>query len=108
MQLAATFMPALFGRGVNQKICQRLQEERPEPTAVRIGNLKKISFHDHDEKVLRQILGVGPGITEAIDKSEDRAPVNLAKLREAGIDFALRPGTSARANQAPTRRDEMR
>jgi hypothetical protein len=101
-------MPALLRRGIDQKICQRLQQQRPEPTAVRIGNLKKISFHDHDEKILRQILGVGPGITEAIDKGEDRAPVNLAKLRETGIDFARRPGASARANQAPTRRDKMR
>jgi hypothetical protein len=101
-------MSALFRRGIDQKICQRLQQQRPEPTAVRIGNLKEISFHDHDEEILRQILGIGPGITEAIDMSEDRAPVNLAKLRETGIDFTRRPGASVRANQAPTRRDEMR
>ena len=108
LQPPTTFMPALFSSRVDQKIRERPEQKRPKTAAIRIRRLKKISFHDHEEKILRQVLGVRRGITAAINKSENRAPVDLANLREPGIDLARRARRHALPDQAPTRRHEMR
>ena len=67
-----------------------------------------IPFHDHKEKILRQILGVGGGMAVAKDVGEDGAPVNLANLGQPWIDLARSAPRHALADQAPTRRHKMR
>ena len=101
-------MPALFRHRVDQKIRQRLEQERTKAATARIGCLEKISFHDHEEKILRQILSVGRGIAAAINIVKDRAPINLANLGQPGIDLAWGARSDALADQAPTRRHKMR
>jgi hypothetical protein len=51
--------------------------------------LQKISFHDHEEKILRQVLRVRRRVTATVNVGKNRSPVDLAKLGEARIDFSL-------------------
>ena len=88
MDAPAAFMPALFIRRVDQEIREGLEQKRTESAALRIGGLEEISLHDHEEKILGQILRVGWGITAPENKGEDRAPIDLAELGEARIDVA--------------------
>jgi hypothetical protein len=69
--------------------------------------LQKVSFQDHKEEILCKVLRVRRGVAAAINESEDRPPVNLAELREAGIDLASWAGNIALANQTPTGCDEV-
>ena len=39
-----------------------------------------MAFKDHNEKILREILGVGNGMAAPADEGEDRPPISLAKL----------------------------
>ena len=59
------------------------------------------------KKILGKILSVMRGIAHPINESKDRAPVNLAKLGEAGIDLARGAGGAALPKQAPTSSYEM-
>ena len=69
--------------------------------------MEKISLHDHDEKILGQVLGVRRGITAAINEREDRPPVDVAKLSQAGIDLAGSIRRASLAKQTPARCDKM-
>jgi hypothetical protein len=95
----AALAAATENLGAGQKILQRPQQKRTETPALRIGRLEKISFQDHDEKILGQVLRVGRGIAAAINESENWPPINLAKLREAGIDLASGAGHTALTDQ---------
>ena len=67
-----------------------------------------IPFHDHKEKILRQVLRVRGRVTATVNVGKNRPPVDLAKLGEAGIDFSLFVARQALPDQAPARSDEMR
>src|SRR5438045_6470644 len=99
-------MPAAFIVGIGQEIIQRSQQQRTKASARRIRRLKKFSLHDHQEKILGQVLRVRGGITAAIDEAENRTPINLAKLGEAWVDLAAGAGRTTLPNQAPARRIE--
>lgn len=101
-------MPAALRRDIDQEIFQRPQQKRAETAAVRIGELDKISLHDHEEKILGKVLGIRLGITFAINEREDWSPIDVANLSEAGIDLAPGAGRAALADQAPARSNEMR
>jgi hypothetical protein len=47
-----------FLRGIDEKILERPQQERTEPTAVTIGVLQPIIPQNGDKKVLREVLGI--------------------------------------------------
>src|SRR5256714_14999443 len=97
-------MPAAFIRGIGQEIVQRSEQERTKTPPRRIRRLKKFSIHDHQEKILGQILRVRRGVTAAIDEAENRTPINLAKFGEAGVDLAAGAVGTTLSNQAPARR----
>ena len=42
--------------------------------------LKEVTFEDHNEKILREILRVGNGIAAPTREGENRPPISLAKL----------------------------
>ena len=67
-------------RSLARKIFQRFKQERTKSSAIPIGALEEMAFKDHNEKILREILGVGNGMTAPADESKDRPPISLAKL----------------------------
>ena len=90
--------------GIDQEILQRLEEERAKPAARRIGSLQKGSLKHVDEKVLRQILGVGDGVTAPADEGEDRSPIHLAEIGQGLLIFrAAGIGAGGRQHDAPAR-----
>src|SRR3954447_23773752 len=98
-------MAAALRRDIDQEIFHRPQQERAEAAAIGIGGLKKVSLHNHEEKILGEVLGIGRGITATINESEDRPPIDLAKLGKTRIDLAGAAGRAPLAKQAPARRD---
>src|SRR3954468_17326974 len=100
-------MPAAFLRRIDQEIVQRSEQQRTEPAAIRIRRLKKIFVQDHYEEILGQVLGVVRGIAAAINEGENRVPINLAQLGQAGIDLATGTGRATLSNQAPASRNKV-
>jgi len=100
-------MPAAFYRNIEQEIFDRPQQKGTEAAAVGIGKLEKVSLHDHEEKILGQILSVRRGITAAINEGKDRSPIDLAELGKARIDLAGGAWRASLAKQAPARSDKM-
>jgi hypothetical protein len=66
--------------------------------------LQEISFHDRNEEILGEILGVMRRIASAKNEGKNWAPIDLAKLGQAGINLAWCAGRAALPNQAPARR----
>ncbi len=65
-----------------QEILQRLEHERTEPSTIPIGTLEETTFKHHHKKILCQVLGIGDGMALPADESENRPPINFAKLGE--------------------------
>ena len=108
MHLAAAFVPPALHRHIDEEVFQGPQQKRTEPAAARIGRLEKVSLHDHEEKILGEVLGIGSRIAAAINESKDGSPINLAKLGEPGIDLAGAPsGAESLADETPAGSDEM-
>ena len=104
-QVAASLLRPDFFMSVAQEILNRFEEQRSKPPALRIRPSQQIPSQNCDEEILSQILSVRDGVTATTDKSEDGAPIELAKLRErgAGSPFGVRAG---REDDAPARRGE--
>ena len=66
-----------------------------------------MTLKHHNEKILGEILGIGNGMATPADESEDRPPINFAKLAQR---FARRFFVCARIdageNHAPARGGE--
>ena len=90
-----------------QEILQDLEHERTEPSATPIGTLEETTFKHHYKKILCQVLGIGDGMAPPADESENRSPINFAKLGER---FAHRLLVAfrlpARKDHAPPSRHE--
>ena len=82
MHVATAFPRATLLGGIVQEILQRREHERTEPSTTPIGRLEETTFKHHYKKILRQVLGVGHGMAPPADESENRSPVNFAKLGE--------------------------
>ena len=97
-------MPAAFHSDIDKEIFQRPQQQRTKAAAIGIGKLKKVPLHDHNEKILGQVLGIGRGIASAINEGKDRSPIDVAKLGETRVDLAR---GAALANETPARGNKM-
>ena len=62
------------------RIFQRFEQQRTKSSAIRIGALEEMTFKDTNEKILREILGVGNGMAAPAGEGEDRPPISFAKL----------------------------
>ena len=82
MHVATAFPRAPTLGGIAQEILQRPEHERTESSAIPIGTLKELTFKHHNEKILGEILCVGDGMALVADESENRPPINFAKLGE--------------------------
>ena len=82
MHVATAFPCATLLGGIVQEILQRREHERTEPSTTPIGTLEETTFKHHYKKILRQVLGIGHGMAPPADESENRSPVNFAKLGE--------------------------
>jgi len=51
--------------------------------------VKELTLKDLKKKILRQVLSVGDGMALVADKSENRPPINFAKLGERFAHFLL-------------------
>jgi len=67
---------------VDEKILDGFEKKRTESAAFTICLLKKITLQDNDKKILSQILGIGNRVTFTTDESENRPPIDTAKLSE--------------------------
>ena len=107
MHVATAFPRVALRGGIAQEILQRLQHERTKPSTTPIGTLEETTFKHHNKKILRQILGVGNGIALLADESENRPPINFAKLGECFARLLL-VAARIRTGQdnAPPRRHE--
>jgi hypothetical protein len=74
---------------VVKKILERLEQERPETAATLIRLPQQVSFQNHKEKILREILRVLSRIAAAADVRKNRAPASPAKLRQRFSSFLL-------------------
>jgi len=70
----------VFNAIIGKKIFQRFEQERTKSSAIPIGALEEMAFKDPNEKILREVLGVGNGMAAPADEGEDRPPISLAKL----------------------------
>jgi len=107
LHVATAFPRVTLCFGIPQEILQRLEYERTKPSAIPIGTLKELTFKHHNEKILREILCVGDRMALVVDESENRPPINFAKLGERFARlllaaFRIRAGK----NDAPPRRHE--
>src|SRR5205823_8329471 len=66
---------------VVKKILERLEQERTETPATLIRLPQPVSFQNHQEKILREVLRVLGRIAAAADVGKNGAPVSSAKLR---------------------------
>jgi len=51
--------------------------------------VKELTFKHLEKKILRQVLSVGDGMALVADESENRPPINFAKLGERFAYFLL-------------------
>jgi len=51
--------------------------------------VKELTFKHFEKKILRQVLSVGNGMALVADESENRPPINFAKLGERFAHFLL-------------------
>ena len=107
MHFATAFPRATLIGGIAQEILQCPEDERTESAAIPIGTLKKLTFKHRNEEILGQVLCIGDGLALAADESENRPPINFAKLGERLArlllaTFQIRAGK----NDAPPRRHE--
>ena len=70
----------MFNASIGKKIFQRFEQQRTKSSAIRIGALEEMTFKDHNEKILGEILRVGNGMAAPAGEGEDRPPISLAKL----------------------------
>jgi hypothetical protein len=90
-----------------QEILQDLEHERTEPSTTPIGTLEETTFKHHYKKILCQVLGIGDGMAPPADESENRSPINFAKLGERFARLLLVASPiRAGKNHAPPRRHE--
>jgi hypothetical protein len=96
----------LLGR-IAQEILQRPEHKRTESSAIPIGALKELTFKHGNEKILRQVLSIRDGMPLLADESENRPPINFAKLGECFSRLLLAAfRICAGKNDAPPRRHE--
>ena len=60
--IAAAFASAAFLSGVNEKILERLEQERTEPAAIGVGVLEPVVVQYHQEKILSKVLRIFHGM----------------------------------------------
>src|SRR5947209_17239804 len=89
LHFATAFPRAALRLRIVQKVLQRLEHQRTEAPASRIGALQKLTFKHRDKKILRQVLGVRRRISPPANESEDRSPVYFAKFRQRLVDLLL-------------------
>ena len=76
---------------------ERLEQERTEPAAMRIGVLEPVVVQYHQEKILGKVLRIFHGTAALAGDGENRPPINPAKLgqrvpRRLLSTFGLRGG----------------
>jgi hypothetical protein len=107
LYIATAFPCVKLLGGIAQEILQRLEQERSESAAIPIGALKEFTFKHGNEKILGEILCVGNGMALLADESENRPPINFAKLGERFTRFVLAAfRIRAGKNDAPPSRHE--
>src|SRR5262245_17709931 len=83
--VAAAFAGVTLIAFVMQKTLQRLEQKRPESALISISGLNETAFDYSAKKILSEILCVRDGIALPADKSENRSPINLAKLGKRSL-----------------------
>ena len=79
---AAAPLQGLFLVGdVVKKILERLEQERTETPATLIRLPQPVSFQDHQEEILGEVLRVLGRIAAATDVGKNGAPISSAKFR---------------------------
>ena len=107
MHLATAFLRATPLGGIAQEILQRFEHERTEPSTTPIGTLEETTFKQHYKKILRQVLSPGDGMALPADESENRPPINFAKLGERfACPLLVASRIRAGKDHAPPRRHE--
>src|SRR6266403_5676659 len=78
--VAAAFARALPDCVVDQKILQRLEQQRPEASAAGISAFENVAVKNHEKKILGQVLRVRNGVAAAANERENRSPISFAQI----------------------------
>ena len=95
--IAAAFAGVAFLGGVNEKILERLEQERTEPAAMRVGVLEPVVVQYHQEKILGKVLRIFHWNGRVGRRRRKWAANKSGKARPARpVPFALHFRTSRR------------
>jgi hypothetical protein len=80
-----------------KKVLDRLEQERAEAASALVGLAQPVSFQNHQEEILRDVLRVLSRIATPTDVGKNGSPVSPAKLRERFsslllVTVGVRPG----------------
>ena len=89
MNATASLQCLILIGDVVKKILERLEQERAETAATLIRLPQPISFQNHQEEILREILRVFSRIAAAADVGKNGSPVSSAKLGQRLSGFLL-------------------
>src|ERR1044071_4942496 len=93
---------------VDQKILHRLEQQGTKAPAIRIGAFEEMALKHHNEKILREILGIRDGSPAPADESENRPPISLAEvLQRLSRLLLIAPRVGAGDDYAPPRGGEL-
>ena len=72
---------------------ERGEQERSESPPIYVRSLEQITFQNHEEKILRQILRIFQRVASPADEGKNRPPINAAELgqRFARLSFLTLP-----------------
>ena len=107
MSAAAPLERSILIGGVVKKILEGLEQKRTETPAALVGLPQPISFQNHQEEILRNVLRVFIGIAAAADVGKNGSPVSSAKLRQ-GLSslWLVALGVRPSKDQTPARGGE--
>ena len=80
LRVTTTFCRPSFMMGVDKKILHRLEQQGTKSSTIRISALEEMTLKHYEEKILREILGVGNRMATAADESENGPPISFAEL----------------------------
>lgn len=92
---------------IAQETLQRLEQERPESPLISVSGLDEPAFDYPAKEFLSEILRFRNGVALPADKSENRPPVDFAKLGKRILRLLfIAAEIPARQNDAPACRHE--
>src|SRR5437764_5806861 len=103
LKAASSLERSILIRGVVKEILERLEQERPKAATAVVRLSQPVSFQNHQEKILRNVLRVLIRIAAAADVGKSGSPVGSAKFRQRLSRLLLvAPGIRSSKDQAPT------